>query len=103
MNLILLLQYASLCWLTVSVTSTKIGKQRQDINLDEDGGYTDLLVVIDKEVEENLDILTKLQVIDKHCQSLDLFKLPSILKHLKQLKITNLSCSYFIGVFLHCI
>ena len=103
MNLILFLQYASLCWLTVSVTSTKIGKLRQDINLDEDGGYTDLLVVIDKEVEENLDILTKLQVIDKHCQSLDLFKLPSILKDLKQLRITNLSCSYFIGVFLHCI
>ena len=66
----LFLQYASLCWLTVSVTSTKIGKERQEINLSEDGGYTDLLVVVDKEVEENLDILTKLQVSDKHCQSL---------------------------------
>ena len=65
----LLLQSASLCWLTVSVASTKIGKERQDINLDEDGGYTDLLVVIDEEVEENLDILTKLQVIGKSCQS----------------------------------
>ena len=66
----LLLQSAGLCWLTVSVTSTKIGTERQEINLSEDGGYTDLLVVIDKEVEENLDILTKLQASDKHCQSL---------------------------------
>ena len=65
----LFLQYASFGWLTISVTSTKIGKERQEINLDEDGGYTDLLVVIDKEVEENLDILTKLQVNDKSCQS----------------------------------
>ena len=63
MNLLLLLQYASLCWLTVSVTSTIIGNERQEITLSEDGGYTDLLVVIDKEVQENLDILTKLQVI----------------------------------------
>ena len=67
--MIILLQYASLCWLTISVTTTKIEKERQEINLDEDGGYTDLLVVIDKEVEENLDILTKHQVIDKSCQS----------------------------------
>ena len=70
--MILFLQYASLCWLTVSVTSTKIGKLRQDINLDEDGGYTDLLVVIDEEVEENVDILTNLQVTQKCCLSLDL-------------------------------
>ena len=63
MNLLLLLHSVCLCWLTVSVTSTKIGKERQEINLSEDGGYTDLLVVVDKEVEENLDILTKLQVI----------------------------------------
>ena len=63
--MLLFLQYASFCWLTVSVESTKIGNDRQDINLDEDGGYTDLLVVIDREVEENSDILTKLQVIYK--------------------------------------
>ena len=67
MNLILFLQYASLCWLTVSVTSTKIGKLRQDINLDEDGGYTDLLVVIDEEVKENLTLLTNLKVICIYC------------------------------------
>ena len=59
----LLLHSVSLCWLAVSVTSTTIGNERQEITLSEDGGCTDLLVVIDKEVEENSNILNKLQVI----------------------------------------
>ena len=48
--------------LAVLVTSSNIGNTKQDINLDKDGGYTDLLVAIDEKVPEDLSILTKLQV-----------------------------------------
>ena len=48
--------------LAVLVTSSNIGNTKQDINLDKDGGYTDLLVAIDEKVPEDFSILTKLQV-----------------------------------------
>ena len=48
--------------LAVIVTSSNIGNTKQDINLEIDGGYTDLLVAIDEKVSEDLNILTKLQV-----------------------------------------
>ena len=57
-----LLRLCTLCYLLTLARSSNIGGDRQDINLNSDGGYTDLLVAIDEQVSENLDILTNLQV-----------------------------------------
>ena len=48
--------------LVAMVTCGNIGSTRQDINLSDDGGYTDLLVTIDESVPENRNILQNLKV-----------------------------------------
>ena len=44
------------------VDVSNIGGDRQDINLSNDGGYTDLLVAISERVTENTEIINKLKV-----------------------------------------
>ena len=67
MLLKLVLQLHFICWLLVTAESSNIGGDRQNITLSDDGGYTDLLVVIDEEVKENLTLLTNLKVICIYC------------------------------------
>ena len=47
---------------TSTINCSNLGGTRQDINLSNDGGYTDLLVAIDERLSENLDILYNIQV-----------------------------------------
>ncbi|XP_067930959.1 calcium-activated chloride channel regulator 1-like [Watersipora subatra] len=49
------------CLMTVLVTSSNIGNDRQDINLSSDGGYTDILIAIDERVTEDPEIIFELQ------------------------------------------
>ncbi|XP_067930957.1 calcium-activated chloride channel regulator 4-like [Watersipora subatra] len=49
------------CLMTVLVTSSNIGNDRQDINLSSDGGYTDILIAIDERVTEDPEIISELQ------------------------------------------
>ena len=53
---------ATLLVLVPVVSSSNIGKSRQDINIGSDGGYTDILVAIDERVPENQDIVKNLEV-----------------------------------------
>ena len=48
--------------MVMAVTASNIGGDRQDINLSNDGGYTDLLVAISERVTENTEIINKLKV-----------------------------------------
>ncbi|XP_067929460.1 calcium-activated chloride channel regulator 4A-like [Watersipora subatra] len=53
--------YIIFCFLVVMVASSNIGKDRQDIRLSPDGGYTDVIVAIDDKVPENVDIINRLK------------------------------------------
>ena len=48
--------------IVMAVNASNIGGDRQDINLSNDGGYTDLLVAISERVTENTEIINKLKV-----------------------------------------
>ena len=48
--------------MVMAVNASNIGGDRQDINLSNDGGYTDLLVAINERVTENTEIINKLKV-----------------------------------------
>ena len=48
--------------IVLAVNSSNIGGDRQDINLSNDGGYTDLLVAISERVIENTEIIDRLKV-----------------------------------------
>ena len=45
-----------------TVNASNIGGDRQDINLSNDGGYTDLLVAISVRVTENTEIINRIKV-----------------------------------------
>ena len=58
----LILAMAIISCIVLAVNSSNIGGARQDINLSNDGGYTDLLVAISERVTENTEIINKLKV-----------------------------------------
>ena len=48
--------------MVLALNASNIGGDRQDINLSNDGGYTDLLVAISVRVTENTEIINRIKV-----------------------------------------